>query len=207
MSTESHAGGQGPAGWALFALPDPEPLTAPSAGGVGRVRADPGVRTDPTLRPDRRAETLFWEHVVVTARCWYWVGAVSTPDGYGRFTFRRNNRQRAISAHRFALLLAHPEIDEDRYPRAGSETLVAEHYCNEPLCVRVDERHVRIGTQRNNLAFAVGLGRHQGGRATSTINRAARSVMVRSYLLDGGDPAETPRVFGAAAADDQLGLF
>ncbi len=30
------------------------------------------------------------------------------PDGYGRFTFRRNNRQRAISAHRLALLLVHP---------------------------------------------------------------------------------------------------
>lgn len=203
MSTDSTEDGREPAaGWALFAVPpSATPGTARSGTGARRVV------TDPRLRPDRRAEGLFWEHVIASERCWYWVGAVSTPDGYGRFTFRRNNRQRSISAHRFALLLAHPEIDEDQFMSDTCETFVAEHYCNEPLCVRVDNAHVRSGTQRNNLAFAVGLGRHQGGRATSTINRAARSLMVRSYLLDGGNPDDTARLFGTVATDDQLGLF
>ena len=128
--------------------------------------------------------------------------AVSSPDGYGRFTFRRNNRQRAISAHRFALLLVHPDLGADAAD-------IGEHYCNEPLCVRVDSAHVRIGTQTNNLTYAVGLGRHRGSRPTSAIDRAARSIMLRTYLRDGGDPDHAHRLFQPvpAAAADQLGLF
>ncbi len=186
--------------WALFASP-----VAPVSRSA--IPGSTSVVTDPLLAPDERAVELFWRHVIVTGHCWYWVGAISSPDGYGRFTFQRHKRQRAISAHRFALLLHHPELDH-RQP-SSIDTLVGEHYCNEPLCVRVDSDHVRVGTQRNNLSFAVSLGRHQGGRPTATINRDERSRMVRSYLLDGGDPALTHRVFGLASsnADQQLGLF
>ena len=118
------------------------------------------------------------------------------------FTFRRNNRQRAISAHRFALLLVHPDLGADAAD-------IGEHYCNEPLCVRVDSAHVRIGTQTNNLTYAVGLGRHRGSRPTTAIDRAARSIMLRTYLRDGGDPDHAHRLFQPvpSAAADQLGLF
>ncbi|KSU54477.1 MULTISPECIES: hypothetical protein [unclassified Gordonia (in: high G+C Gram-positive bacteria)] len=180
----------------LFAVP-----ATHLAGGT--ATPSPGVVTDPTLMPDARAEEHFWQHVVLTPRgCWYWIGAISSPDGYGRFTFRRNNRQRAISAHRFALLLVHPDLGADAAD-------IGEHYCNEPLCVRVDSAHVRIGTQTNNLTYAVGLGRHRGSRPTTAIDRAARSIMLRTYLRDGGDPDHAHRLFQPvpSAAADQLGLF
>lgn len=62
----------------LFAVPATD-LT------VGTATPSPGVVTDPTLMPDTRAERHFWQHVVLTPRgCWYWIGAVSSPDGYGR---------------------------------------------------------------------------------------------------------------------------
>lgn len=173
--------------------------------GSARTNADRPARggaavTDSTLAPDAEAIELFWTHVVSSATCRYWVGAVSSPDGYGRFTFRRRNRQRSMSAHRFALTLAHPDL------RAGMR--VGEHVCNEPLCVRVDDEHVVLGTQAHNLAYAVGLGRHRGALPTTTIDRSKRSLMVRQYLLDGGEPDQVRVLFAApSCSTEQLKLF
>ena len=41
-------------------------------------------RVDPTLRPTGRIVSLFWSKVVKSPTCWYWTGAISDPDGYGR---------------------------------------------------------------------------------------------------------------------------
>ena len=180
--------------WVLFDSPTSDSARS-SSGFAGKVR------TDPFLPPDARAEQHFWQHVIKTRRrCWYWVGAISSPDGYGRVTFRRANRQRSISAHRFALL-----IDDPARVQTGD---VGEHWCNEPLCVRVDDDHVRLGTQHANLAYAVSLGRHQGPRPTATMDRYARSVAVRQFLLDGGDPENAVGLFTAQGRDEQqLDLF
>ncbi|MBE7194448.1 MAG: hypothetical protein INR66_18470 [Gordonia polyisoprenivorans] len=160
----------------LFDLPDAPALPAP----VPAAAAD-GLVTDPTLEPDARAERRFWRHVIHGRGCWWWVGAISTPDGYGRITYRRGHRQRAVLAHRFALMLDDPDFDV-----SGA---IAEHHCNEPLCVRVGPGHLAPGSQATNLAYAVTLGRAAGPRATSTTDRAARSIAIRSYLLSGGDPS------------------
>ncbi|MFZ2510990.1 MAG: hypothetical protein WAW85_07875 [Gordonia sp. (in: high G+C Gram-positive bacteria)] len=129
---------------------------------------------------DDAVERRFWQRVVKSSTCWWWVGAISTPDGYGRITWRRKNHQRALSAHRFALTIA-----------AGAEIAdeaVAEHLCNQPLCVRVGAGHLQVGTQAENVAYAVATGRHRGPRLVSATNRCSQSLAVRAYLLGGGDP-------------------
>ena len=177
----------------LFDLPGAPPLAGP-------VTAAPvsGVITDPTLVPDTRAERFFWRHVIRGRGCWWWVGAISTPDGYGRVTYRRGHRQRAVLSHRFALMLDDPDFDE-----GGA---IAEHHCNEPLCVRVGPGHLAPGSQATNLAYAVSLGQAIGPRAATGTDRAARSVAIRSYLLSGADPDTVGAIF-ARPTRDQLHLF
>lgn len=160
-------------------------------------------RADHTLRPTEAARVSFWRRVVKAPGngCWIFTGAVSSPDGYGRIAWRDNGRERTVSAHRFALELAYG-------PLAAS--VVAEHKCNEPLCVRVGAEHVIQSTQRENLAYAVALGRATGpGNGTVTIKRVARSLAVRRAVKDGWNAvayarAQTAgRVFNA----QQPGLF
>ncbi|ORM37795.1 hypothetical protein BFL43_03060 [Williamsia sp. 1135] len=185
--------------WSLFDLDD----------NKAAHLADPSVRKvrgDRTLVPDAATEERFWSHVVRSRRCYFWTGAVSSPDGYGRITFRRNNRQRAMSAHRFALLLKYPELSAAGDDNSALES-IGEHHCNEPLCVRVDPEHVQIGTQATNLAYAVMLGRHRGPIPTALQSRVSRSLAIRDYLTRGGDPERTSELFGAAEPLDQLHLF
>lgn len=84
---------------------------------------------------------------------------------------------------------------------------VAEHECNEPLCVRVGPGHVRVSTQAENLRYAVLNGRHDGNRpATVSTHRAERSLRIREALKGGWDA----RAFHAAIATpspNQIPLF
>lgn len=179
----------------LFDLPASAVLPGASAG-----RSAGSVVTDPTLAPDGRAEEFFWRHVIRTPDCWYWVGAISSPDGYGRITFQRTHRQRSVSAHRFALMLTHSADP-------GDLEWVGEHVCNEPLCVRVDAAHVRAGTQASNISYAVALGRHHGPRPTTSWTRIDRSRAVRDYLLAGGAPDGVREQFDRPTDDHQFRLF
>ena len=155
---------------------------------------------DPELAFDDKTVKTFFEHVVKSPHgCWLWVGSISSPDGYGRFTWQRGNRQRTVSAHRFALLC-------EGVVFAPGE--VAEHECNEPLCVRTGPGHVRKTTQRENLAYAVELGRHAGNRVavTALSSRVERSRRVRDALADGWDE-DKYRVAIFGVSDDQQTLF
>lgn len=134
------------------------------------------VPSSSTLLPSSADVARFWKHVVVSPTCWYWVGAISIPDGYGRFTWQRGGVQRTLAAHRFSLLASGQDI----------EGQVAEHYCNEPLCVRVGSEHVFASTQAANVAYAVRLGRHRGNLRTVS-EESARSLQIRAALAEGWD--------------------
>ncbi|MCQ9334495.1 hypothetical protein NQ042_10505 [Corynebacterium phoceense] len=152
----------------------PEPI-------VEEPSSSPEVSTNPSLAVTPNDIARFNSKVVRSPSCWFWTGAISTPDGYGRFTWQRDNEQRTMLAHRFALLSAGVNLPP------GS---VAEHACNEPLCVRVDDAHVHVSTQRDNLIYAVRSGRHLGPHAAvSSTNRARRSLRIRAALIDGWDSA------------------
>lgn len=76
----------------------------------------------------------FWSKVDTTDKCWEWLGA-KDGGGYGRFLHNGRNRH----AHRIAWLLFH-----GREPNG-----VVMHTCDNPSCVK--PKHLRIGTQRENI--------------------------------------------------------
>ena len=175
---------------------------APDRAGV---TAAPGnsVLSDAGLQITSRAEERFWKQVVrgPDSRCWIWCGAISSPDGYGRFTWQVDGRRRTVSAHRVALMIAH-----------GGELppgLVGEHFCCEPLCVRVGEEHVRMTSQATNLARAVSLGRHVSNReVVASYDRAQRSCRVREAVINGWDDTALHQAQGVALApEEQPGLW
>lgn len=175
------------------------PAVLRSAGSGGRVPVIP----DPDLPLNKSAQQRFWRRVIRgdKDRCWIWVGAISSPDGYGRFTWQQDRRRRTVSAHRVALMIA----------RGGElpTGLVGEHYCCEPLCVRVGEGHLRLTTQATNLARAVALGRHVSNRETvASYDRAVRSFRVREAVIHGWDDDALHRAQGVSlASDEQPGLW
>ena len=86
----------------LFELAGEERTATP----LPRVRR--GVTFDSSLRPDEKAICRFWSNVVCGpgSACWLWVGPISTPDGYGRFSWQVGGHRRTVSAHRFALMIS-----------------------------------------------------------------------------------------------------
>lgn len=159
------------------ALPGFEDLPVPDERTWGR-RHRP---VDVSLAPTDQTIELFWSKVVKSPACWYFVGAISGGDGYGRINYQRDGRQRTVLAHRFALELAFGRLDEG---------VVGEHKCNEPLCVRVDDRHLVCSTQTENVRYAVALGRLSGNDTLHGAwrSRYERSIAIRAALADGYDP-------------------
>ena len=159
--------------------------------------------SDAELRVTYRAEERFWKQVVRGPgdQCWIWCGAISSPDGYGRFTWQADGRRRTVSAHRVALMIAH----EGELPPG----MVGEHFCCEPLCVRVGDGHLRLTTQATNLARAVALGRHSSNReVVASHDRARRSFRVREVVISGWDEDALHRAQGVSLApDEQPGLW
>jgi len=78
----------------------------------------------------------FWSHVARGDGCWEWQGTRRS-DGYGLFW----DGTRQVRAHRFACEMANGPIPDG---------LFALHECDNPRCVRID--HLRLGTQRDNMA-------------------------------------------------------
>ena len=147
-------------------LPGMDTLTPPTVVVAPMVWGPPPVDTI----------TRFWAKVIPTADCWWWTGAVSYPDGYGRISWTQDGARRTLSAHRFALLLAAGTLDHHTF---------GEHHCNETLCVRVDPTHLHPGTQSANLRYAVSLGRHRGCLPTDIDPRGRHGP----HLLPHPDPA------------------
>jgi hypothetical protein len=165
-----------------------------ASGGASRRR-----EVDNLLQPTEETVALFWSKVVHSPTCWFWVGAISAPDGYGRLNFQRDGRQRTVLAHRFAVELEYGPLG------AG---VVCEHRCNEPLCVRVDRKHLIRSTQSENMRYAVALGRLSGSTLLDGQGRTRyeRSLAIREALADGYDETRL-RAARLDAGSDQETLF
>lgn len=153
-----------------------------------------------TLPPTQAAIDAFWSRVVKAPGdgCWLLVAAISGVDGYTRLSWRSGGVSRTESGHRFALLLAGQLTDG----------VVAEHRCNEPLCVRVHPDHVIASTQTANLRYAVACGRTGAIRNPDHHpDRHARSIAVREAVRGGWDPDAYVRASGHAAPLDAPRLF
>lgn len=138
------------------------------------------MATDPQLPLNPRAVRRFWAQVIRGdgQRCWIWCGAISHPDGYGRFTWQTGGARRAVSTPRVALMI-----------EQGGELgdgVIGEHGCCEPLCVRVHEDHLWPATQSENIRHAVHLGRHRGNvTVAGSQQRWERSRLIRDALREG----------------------
>ena len=152
------------------------------AGDGTPPRTPPGARRGRALNEPLREKTIarFWSRVIRTPECFFWTGSISSPDGYGRITFLDGSENRTLTAHRFALILAHGQLDD---------SVVGEHECNETLCVRVDDGHLKRGTQSSNLAWAVAAGRHIGPTPAGgdPRGRYGRALAIRAALSGGYD--------------------
>lgn len=142
------------------------------------------MRDLPAAPPPQCVER-FWAKVVRSPHpdgCWIFTGAISSPDGYGRVVFREGGRQYAVSAHRFALWLTGVDIRDPE--------VVADHRCNEALCVRCGPGHLIASTREANMAFASISGTARGRRpgwGLENRTRLDRSRAVRAAVADGWD--------------------
>ncbi len=116
--------------------------------------------------------------------CRFWSGALSG-RGHGRFWFGSG---RVIIAHRFGFALAHG-VD------ALEQARVLGHRCDNPICQRVDDDHVRVSSAVENRREWLSRRRELGPLADPR-GPAARARMLR----------DTARVDPSLAAADLAGL-
>lgn len=142
--------------------------------------------------PLPRSQALFWTHVDQSGgpdACWRWNGA-SAGQGYGKLQYHDGTRQRTESAHRFSFWLHNGE-----WPGPG---LVVMHSCDERRCV--NPRHLRLGTQAENIADCIAKGRKGRGNRQwpEPVMRAVKcdlreGVSVRLISRATGVPESTIR--------------
>lgn len=114
----------------------------------------------------------FWSKVNKTNRCWLWLGG-RDKDGYGKFQVTlprpkgaKQTPQKHVRAHRYAFELI-------RKREAKGYLL---HECDEKLCVRVDEKHVREGDQRRNVRDGLRRGRSRRCTTPEIVRRIRKEV-------------------------------
>jgi hypothetical protein len=91
----------------------------------------------------------FWAKTEKTDACWNWTAA-RMRDGYGKWSYSVNGQKVYLRAHRFAWLVTHGTLTEDKE---------LHHRCENRACVRPDHmeeitraEHRRKPTKRNGRA-------------------------------------------------------
>lgn len=103
--------------------------------------------------------------------CWEW-DFYRNGDGYGVLCYEGRNEK----AHRVAYRLHKGDI---------SDGLVVRHNCHNPACVNPD--HLLLGTQLENIADMVALGRHKTEakrKPKSAAHKRATSEALKAYLAN-----------------------
>lgn len=97
----------------------------------------------------------FWSKVDVGSpnACWNWRAGAST-FGHGRFKLSG----RLVSPHRFV----YEQVNGPIPASVSYHGLVVMHACDNPLCC--NPRHLRLGTQRDNVRDQIAKGRKPVGR-------------------------------------------
>jgi hypothetical protein len=137
------------------------------------------------------AELRFWIQVGGSGKpadCWPFKG-YRNKEGYGRVSIAG----KLMLAHRVAWILTNGPIPKSKASKHGT---VVMHRCDNPACC--NPKHLRLGTQRENIADRKTKGRdgnHKGtahGKAKFT---DAQILMIRASEESG---AELARQFGVS---------
>ncbi len=104
----------------------------------------------------------FWRWVKIPSNqddCWLWIGGIKE-NGYGQLSCKPIGKKRTtVGAHVFSYNLHFGEIQNGLYA------------CHKPPCVNrhcVNPSHLYAGTQKQNLADAIALGRIATGERNGT---------------------------------------
>jgi hypothetical protein len=140
-----------------------------------RVSGERHHPTTPRTRKRKRNSPFtpaeFWQYVDRRGpdECWPWTDTVLARTGYGMFW--HPELKRTLPAHRVAWLVTHGVI-----PR-GFEVM---HRCDNPVCQNI-ERHLCLGTHRDNMADMAAKGRADNRaalrRLASVRKRAQRTLL------------------------------
>lgn len=103
--------------------------------------------------------------------CWVWTGAKDT-CGYG--VVRHQGRQR--QAHR---------VQYERYYHQSTEGMCVLHSCDTPACV--NPVHLRLGTQRENMAEKVAKGRQAAGESHGSAKLTNEVIREMRRLWTAGE--------------------
>jgi hypothetical protein len=152
---------------------------------VGRNSFRRFVMTGPKPRP---VGERFWEKVRIADpdECWEWQAGVKS-SGYGEFRLR----ERTVSAHRMAYLLAVGPIPE------GSCVL---HECDNRTCV--NPRHLHLGSCADNSSEAVARGRQAHNQVLgekhgqAKLTKADVIAIRKIYAAGGGSYRQLGARFG-----------
>lgn len=115
----------------------------------------------------------FWAKVQILGLddCWEWQAARHS-SGYGKFS---HGHSRHVAAHRAAYSLAHGQIPP------GAHIL---HSCDNPPCC--NPRHLRAGTNRDNILDAVRRGRTNHGGQHNGMARLTEEMVREIRHADWG---------------------
>lgn len=156
--------------------------------------------TRPSARLSGPDLVRFHRHVLATASCHIWLGAVGS-DGYGKFSIHNKlDGERVISPQQVSARLKFG-------PLPLGSTLM--HDCDVRVCVSTAPGHVRVSTQGENMRQAAWRGRAVGPRPgqVDTRGKVGASRAVQAALRDhlaahpDADPGELAAVLAACLAE------
>ena len=123
------------------------------------------------MRKIRNWVAHFWSRVDRESSpvgCWLWTGP-PTKDGYGKFSYKKDDHYTTVNAHRFAYQVIFGEI--------GDSFIFVCHNCpsgDNPLCV--NPKHLWLGTNQENLLDASRKGTIARGERNGSILHPERLV-------------------------------
>ena len=156
--------------------------------------------TRPSARLSHDDFVRYHRHVLKTASCHIWLGAVGS-DGYGKFSIRNKlDGERVISPQQVSARLTFG-------PMPLGSTLM--HDCDVRVCVSTAPGHVRVSTQGENMRQAAWRGRAVGPRPghVDTRGKVGASRAVQAALRDhlaqhpDADPDELAAVLAVCLAE------
>jgi DNA-binding XRE family transcriptional regulator len=106
--------------------------------------------------------------------CWFWIGAIHNPSGYGRLGIGGRNG-RDVYAHRLSYELYRGSIPSG---------FVVCHKCDDPICVNPD--HLFLGTHRDNSNDKCQKGRQLYGERNPRAKLSYSSVKLIRVLYSEG---------------------